>query len=473
MKYYKVRKLKRVRLKRKRSKKPLWVVLVTCSFFACTFFYFWGEDFSGPIMASVSPRSPISAKKDLSAPENSHPAGGATQALESAGPNPEEDPGGGEKPAREEEVEVQEGAIRSGQTITSLLGEYLDPARIYKLARVCSDVFPVQRIKSGQVYRIKTVNGEFKGFEYEINDNSKLCVQVGKDGFTASKKDIVYEVDKVLVQAEIEDSLFLAAKKIGESAALPVRLAQIFAWDVDFVKDIRKGDSFRALIEKRYRKGEFSGYGRILAARFENKGKIFNAFLFQESGGRCDYYDENGDSVRKAFLKAPLEFSRISSGYSRSRLHPILKVRRPHRAIDYAAPRGTPIKSIGDGKVVAKSYAKGAGRYVKVRHNSIYTTVYNHMSRFARGLHVGKTVSQGETIGYVGATGYATGPHLDFRMKKNGQYVNPLHVKSPPVEPVPKEDMPRFKMTMEPLMAALEGETRVAGNSNSRKARVN
>jgi murein DD-endopeptidase MepM/ murein hydrolase activator NlpD len=123
--------------------------------------------------------------------------------------------------------------------------------------------------------------------------------------------------------------------------------------------------------------------------------------------------------------------------------------------------------------VVAKSYAKGAGRYVKVRHNSIYTTVYNHMSRFARGLHVGKTVSQGETIGYVGATGYATGPHLDFRMKKNGQYVNPLHVKSPPVEPVPKEDMPRFKMTMEPLMAALEGETRVAGNSNSRKARVN
>jgi len=472
MKYYKARKLNRVRLKRKRSKKPLWVVLVTCSLFACTFFYFWGGDFSGPTMASVSPQSPISGRKDLSTPENSHPAS-AAQALESAGPNPEEDPGEGEKPAREEEVEVREGAIRSGQTISSILEEFLNPAAIYELARVCSDVYPVQRIKSGHVYRIKTVNGKLKGFEYEIDDKSKLCVNASKQGFTAVKKDIVYEVDKVLVQAKIEDSLFLAAQKIGESAALPVRLAQIFAWDVDFVKDIRKGDSFRALIEKRYRKGEFAGYGRILAARFVNKGNIFNAFLFQDSGGRCDYYDENGDSVRKAFLKAPLEFSRISSGYSLSRLHPILKVRRPHRAIDYAAPRGTPIKSIGDGKVVTKSYSKGAGRYVKVRHNSIYTTVYNHMSRFARGLRVGKTVSQGETIGYVGATGYATGPHLDFRMKKNGRYVNPLHVKSPPVEPVPKEDMPRFKTTMEPLMAALEGETRVAENTLAEKAPVN
>jgi murein DD-endopeptidase MepM/ murein hydrolase activator NlpD len=472
MKYYKVRKLKRVRLKRKRSKKPLWVVLVTCSFFACTFLYFWGEDFSGPIMASVSPQSKVSAKKDLPAPENSHPASAAPDS-KAAAPAPEEVGKKEEEPVRETPVDVQEGVIRSGQTISSLLGGYLDPASIYKLARSCSDVFPVQRIKSGQMYRIKTVNGEFTGLEYEINDKSKLCVEAGKDGFTASKKDIVYEVDEVMVQAEIEDSLFLAAKKIGESAALPVRLAQIFAWDVDFVKDIREGDSFRALIEKRYRKGEFAGYGRILAARFENKGKVFNAFLFQESGGRCDYYDENGDSVRKAFLKAPLEFSRISSGYSRSRLHPILKVRRPHRGIDYAAPRGTPIKSIGDGKVVARSYTKAAGRYVKVRHNSIYTTVYNHMSRFARGLRVGKTVSQGETIGYVGTTGYATGPHLDFRMKKNGQYVNPLQVKSPPVEPVPKEDMPRFKETMEPLMAALKGETRVAGNSNPPKARVN
>jgi murein DD-endopeptidase MepM/ murein hydrolase activator NlpD len=448
------------------------VVLVTCSLFACTFFYFWGGDFSGPIMASVSSGERIAAEDNPSLPEKSGPAS-PSRATEVTGADQKKVAEEGKKEPREEQVEVQEGAIRSGQTVTSLLGEYLDPARIYKLARVCSDVFPVQRIKSGQVYRIKTVNGKLKGFEYEIDDKSKLCVNASKQGFTAVKKDIVYEVDKVLVHTEIEDSLFLAAKKIGESAALPIRLAQIFAWDVDFVKDIRKGDSFRALIEKRYRKGEFAGYGRILAARFENKGKIFNAFLFQESGGRCDYYDENGDSVRKAFLKAPLEFSRISSGYSRSRLHPVLKVRRPHRGIDYAARRGTPIKSIGDGKVVAKSYTKAAGRYVKVRHNSIYTTVYNHMSRFARGLRVGKTVSQGETIGYVGATGYATGPHLDFRMKKNGQYVNPLHVKSPPVEPVPEKDMPRFKTTMEPLMAVLEGETRVAENTLAEKAPVN
>ncbi|MFP4657473.1 MAG: peptidoglycan DD-metalloendopeptidase family protein, partial [Desulfonatronovibrionaceae bacterium] len=361
------------------------------------------------------------------------------------------------------ELKVHEGTIRPGETISSILGDYLPPARIHEMSRACADVFPVHRIKSGNIYRVLTTEqGDLKAFEYEIDRESKLCVELSGEKFLAAKKDIPYEVKKVLVEAEIKDSLFLAAKRIGESSALPVRLADIFAWDVDFVRDIRKGDSFRALIEKRYRDGEFSGYGQILAARFVNKGTAFNAFLFEESGGRCDYFDEDGQSVRKAFLKAPLEFSRISSGYSHSRLHPILKKRRPHLGIDYAAPRGTPIKSIGDGKVEAKAYAKAAGRYVKIRHNSVYTTVYNHMSSFARGLREGETVKQGETIGYVGTTGYSTGPHLDFRMKKNGRYVNPLDIKSPSVEPVPEQDMPRFKEAMQPLMAALEGEIRLA-----------
>lgn len=471
--YYKARKLKRVKLKRKRNKKPLWICLLTFFLFVSTFVYFFSRDWNGPIEASVSPvNERLSGVKagdnpDVQGKEEKKGAkavaGGDTVSQEKPDKKDPSPP----------EVEVREGTISSGQTMTSILNDFLDPAEIFSLEKKCSEVYSLNRIRTGQNYRIRTVQGRLQGFEYEIDDKQKLVVQRQGDSFKAGKKPIVYDVRKVMVSGEIESSLFQAAHKIGETSALPVRLAQIFAWDVDFVKDIRSGDSFKALIEKRYRKGKFSGYGRILAARFVNKGQKFNAFLFEESGGRCDYFDENGDSVRKAFLKAPLEFSRISSGYSNNRLHPILNVRRPHHGIDYAAPTGTPIKSIGDGKVITRSYAKGAGRYIKIRHNSIYTTVYNHMSRYARGLHVGEQVKQGDTIGYVGATGYATGPHLDFRMKKHGEYVNPLKVESPPVEPVPEKDMARFNAQVNKLMAALNGETRMAEKESKEEVVTN
>lgn len=481
MKYYQAQKLKRVNLRRKRSKKPLWTALIVFGLLSCTFFYFCGPDSNSPLEASIPPlkmnnleESGASAKSEKNKFKNEvfseRTEVGSTEQKKITSAKAELDNSRvGSKP----KISVQEGTIQAGQTITSLLGDYLTPAQIYALADECSEVHSLKRIKTGQAYRIRFADGLLRDFEYEIDDKTKLQVQKDGDNFVVRKKDIVYDIQRILVRAEIENSLFQAATKIGESSALPVRIAQIFAWDVDFVKDIRSGDSFRALIEKRYRKGKFAGYGKILAARFVNKGTEFNAFLFEDSGGRCDYYDQDGNSVRKAFLKAPLEFSRISSGYTHSRMHPILKIRRPHLAIDYAAPRGTPIKAIGDGKIVTRSYAKGAGRYVKVRHNSVYTSVYNHMCRFARGLRVGKRVKQGETIGYVGATGYATGPHLDFRMKKNGKYVNPLKIKSPPVEPVPEKDLPHFKKTVNPLMAALEGEIKVAGKTPKTRVHMN
>jgi murein DD-endopeptidase MepM/ murein hydrolase activator NlpD len=247
-----------------------------------------------------------------------------------------------------------------------------------------------------------------------------------------------------VVRASILSSLFSAVNDVGEGPELAFSLADIFAWDIDFIRDIREGDSFKVLVEKRFREGAFSGYGPILAAEFDNNDEIYKAYRFEAKDGRADYYDEEGKSVRKAFLKAPLKFSRISSGFTNRRFHPILKRYKPHRAIDYAAPTGTPIHSVGSGVVTRKGYTKYNGRYVRIRHNSIYQTHYNHMSRFAKGIKVGARVDQGQTIGYVGATGLATGPHLDFRMYKNGVAVNPLKVKTPSAAPVPKALLTEF-----------------------------
>jgi murein DD-endopeptidase MepM/ murein hydrolase activator NlpD len=211
------------------------------------------------------------------------------------------------------------------------------------------------------------------------------------------------------------------------------------------------------IVEKRYRKGLFENYGDILAAQFVNQGREFQAFRYTLSD-RTEFFNAKGEAVRKTFLKAPLHFTRISSGYSLHRRHPILNVVRPHRGIDYAAPVGTPIKTVADGVVICRRYDRHAGRYVKVRHCNGYVTVYNHMSRFARDVKRGSRVEQGQVIGYVGSTGLSTGPHLDFRVKKNGHYLNPLKIKSEPAKPVPQQEMQAFQDTIKPLVAVLEGQ---------------
>ncbi len=185
------------------------------------------------------------------------------------------------------------------------------------------------------------------------------------------------------------------------------------------------------------------------------KEKKLLAYEYEKDGVKS-FFDENGKSLRREFLKAPLRFSRISSGFSRSRMHPILKIRRPHTGIDYAAPTGTPIHSIGDGTVIAKGYTKSAGYYIKIRHNSVYTSGYNHLSRYPKGISTGQRVSQSQIIGYVGSTGYATGPHLDFRMWKNGQAVDPLKIKAPPVKPISEEELPAYKLAINSLKQELD-----------------
>ena len=236
---------------------------------------------------------------------------------------------------------------------------------------------------------------------------------------------------------------------------LALKLSDIFAWAIDFYA-IQKGDQFRVIYDELLVDSAYIGIGDIYAVQFDHAGSENFAFGFEQDE-RFDYFDENGMSLRRAFLKSPLEFSRISSHFSHSRLHPVLRIRRPHHGVDYAAPHGTPVRSIGDGTVIARAFqAGGGGNYVKIKHNSVYTTTYMHLSGFGKGVTTGARVKQRQVIGFVGATGLATGPHLDFRVHKNGSPVDPLKVEAPPVEPVHQEKMGEYIVLKDSLLTELK-----------------
>jgi murein DD-endopeptidase MepM/ murein hydrolase activator NlpD len=276
-----------------------------------------------------------------------------------------------------------------------------------------------------------------------------------------------------VVRGSISTSLFEAVGAAGETDALAVMLADIFAYDIDFIRELRSGDAFQVLVEKRFREGRPAGYGRVLAATFSNQGETFTAFLFKDGNNPPTYYSADGKALRKAFLKAPLAFSRISSGFTMRRFHPIAKTWRAHPAIDYAAPAGTPIMAIGDGTVVAAGRTAGNGNFVKLRHNGGIESMYLHMSRFAKGMRQGKRVLQGQTIGYVGSTGLATGPHLCFRMFQGGSPINPARLKSASAAPVSRERLAEFRSVTAPLLARLEGreapQASLAGSQTPRE----
>lgn len=351
------------------------------------------------------------------------------------------------------------GRIKKGDTITVLLSNYLSTTQILRLARQSKEIFSFSKLRIGQPYKLFFLNNKFDGFLYDIDRNEQLLVRYIEDEFQISRIPIDYEEKTEVVTGIIKTSFFEAVAKIGEEPELAIRLTDIFAWDIDFILDIREGDSFQAIVEKRFRDGQPAGYGSILAAEFVNQGKSHRAILFEDENGNSDYYDPAGKNLRKAFLKAPLAFSRISSGFTMKRFHPITKTWKAHPAIDYVAPTGTPIKSVGEGKVVRKGYTKGNGNFIEIRHANGYSTLYLHMSRFAKNLKTGRRVNQGEIIGYVGATGLATGPHLCFRMRKDGRPVNPNTVKIPSAPAVSKNNMAEFRAETAALLARLhEGE---------------
>jgi murein DD-endopeptidase MepM/ murein hydrolase activator NlpD len=346
--------------------------------------------------------------------------------------------------------------VPAGSSITALLGDYFTVQEIYYLNQRSHDIFPFTKICAGQPYRILSRDGEFSSFIYEIDAEEQLVISREADQINMERQPIIYDVVTELVQGTIKTSLFNAIAEINESPELAYVLADIFGWDINFILDLRVGDTFQALVEKRFREGQLAGYGKVLAAEFVNQKQTFKAIRFQDGDQKVSFYNEKGENMRKAFLKAPLSFTRISSGFTLHRFHPILKSWKSHPAIDYVAPVGTPIKTVGDGSIYRIGYTKANGNFIEVRHSNGYATIYLHMIGFARGLKKGTRVSQGQVIGYLGGTGMATGPHLCFRMRHNGAPVNPTKLKAPASKSVSPQHMVEFQTLAAPLLAQLD-----------------
>jgi len=269
--------------------------------------------------------------------------------------------------------------------------------------------------------------------------------------------DVQREPERVTAykHAKIDHSLFIASQRAGLDDVLTMRIAQIFQWDIDFVLDIRKGDEFYVLFEELYLEDKFIGFGDVLAAEFVNQGDSYQALQYEDPHGQKGYFNPRGENMKKAFLRAPVEFSRISSNFNLRRKHPLHKRTMPHRGIDYAAPRGTPILAAGDGKVITASKSGSNGNYIVLQHGEQFVTKYLHLSKFARGMRTGKRIVQGDTIGYVGSTGWATGPHLHYEFLVNGSHKNPRTVKLPDATPVPGQELAAFNKQARPLISLL------------------
>lgn len=337
--------------------------------------------------------------------------------------------------------------------------------QIYNLAQCPDSIFDVRRMRPGQPYTLlcdKDSAATPRYFIYEESPKSYITFDLG-DNYRATRCTKPVEWRESEVAGRVNSSLWVAMEESGASPQLAVLMSHIFGWSIDFF-GIQKGDEFRLIYSQEHVEEKPLNNYRILAASFATADTIVYAIPFVQDGEEL-FYNNNGNSLEGAFLKAPLDFYRITSKFTNSRFHPVLKRYRAHHGVDYAAPTGTPVYAIGSGKVIAKGYqAGGGGNYVKIRHNSTYTTTYMHLSRFAKGLKVGDTVKQKEVIGYVGSTGLSTGPHLDFRVYENGKPINPLTIKSQPKKPISQENKEAFTVVCDSLVKRLSGMA-LSGNA--------
>ena len=353
-----------------------------------------------------------------------------------------------------EPLRVVQGVIQPGTSLARALDGVLSPAQLHRLVQAASPAYDLSRVAVGQPFGLALDAADgLVAFTYRIDELSTLRVMSRDDELQPEILERRYDTALHRAEGVIESSLFMAITASGEKDQLALDLAEIFAWDVDFNTEIQKGDSFRVVVEKLSLEGEFSRYGRILTAEFVRGERVHRAVRF-EGGERPGYYAPDGTPLRKAFLRSPLRFTRISSRFTRRRLHPVTGQYRPHLAVDYAAPTGTPVHASADGRVVAAGWMGGLGKAVHLRHANGFETLYGHLSR----IHVrrGQRVAQGTPVGNVGATGLATGPHLDYRMKRDGQYVNPLAVQLPPAEPIPESLFPDFERRRDAALALLD-----------------
>lgn len=352
---------------------------------------------------------------------------------------------------------VVPGQVRSGQNLSDILVKQGIPmTKVDEISKKSVLTFDVRKMKVNNLYYFflnKKDKSKIEYFIYEIDKVNYVVYQLSDTlRIYKEKKPIVTQIKTA--SGVITSSLWNTMKSQALDPNLALDLAEIYAWSVDFF-GIKKGDKFRVIYEESFVYGKSIGIGTIFAAQFVHANEDFYAFRFTQNNEES-YFDNLGKSLKKAFLKAPLTFNRISSQFSNARFHPVLKIYRPHHGVDYAAPTGTPVVSIGEGTVVAKAYqASGGGNYLKIKHNSVYTTSYMHLSKYGPGISSGVRVKQGQVIGYVGSTGLSSGPHLDFRVFMNGNAVNPLTIKSPPTEPVSAKYMAAYTTHRDSMMTKL------------------
>lgn len=346
------------------------------------------------------------------------------------------------------DYDVDYGFVRPNQSLSVILEKHgLSVSDVHRLNEKAQGVFDVRKIQSGKSYAVFSTKDSISKvmfFVYERDPKSYVVFDLRGDYLVTVGQNPV-ELRRREVRGVVESSLWMAMEKYDCDPQLAVELANIFGWTIDFF-GLQKQDEFRVIFEQEYVDGKSLSGFVVLGASMRHADSTYYAIPFLQDG-EVLYYNQDGNSLEGAFLKAPLDFFRISSRFSNSRFHPVLKKYRAHHGVDYAAPTGTPVYAIGSGKVIAKGFqAGGGGNFLKIKHNGVYTTTYMHLSRFAQGIKVGSTVAQKQTIGYVGATGLATGPHLDFRVHENGTPINPLTIKSQPKKPVSKENMTQFSM---------------------------
>jgi murein DD-endopeptidase MepM/ murein hydrolase activator NlpD len=375
------------------------------------------------------------------------PAATASAALSAAQENPR-------IPAAGNWTTVQVGR---GDSLSKIFtAQSLAPTDWLQIVDLGGDAKQLRHLRVGEKLNLKIEGGQLSELTYPLDELHTLDVHRSADGFVAHTLTAEVEHRQVEAAGTIEDSLFLDGRRAHLSDRLIMQLAGIFDYDIDFAQDLKPGDRFQVIYDELYKNGKKLRDGDILAAEFDNDGHRYRAVRYRNADGDVAYYTPQGESLRKAFIRTPVAFTRISSGFNLHRRHPILNIIRAHEGVDYAAPTGTPVKATGEGHIEFIGRRGGYGNFILIKHWGPYETAYGHLSRFRKGLHVGSKVAQGEVIGYVGMTGLATGPHLHYEFRINGMFKNPVTVALPHAFPLPRNELPRFHAASASLLAELD-----------------
>ncbi|MFJ7144702.1 peptidoglycan DD-metalloendopeptidase family protein [Pseudomonas protegens] len=350
--------------------------------------------------------------------------------------------------------------VAKGDTLSTLFEKVGLPATsVHEVLASDKQAKQFSQLKHGQKLEFElTQDGQLNNLHSKVSDLETITLTKGPKGFTFNRVITKPVVRSAYVHGVINSSLSQSAARAGLSHSLTMDMANVFGYDIDFAQDIRQGDEFDVIYEQKVANGKVVGTGNILSARFTNRGKTYTAVRYTNKQGSSSYYTADGNSMRKAFIRTPVDFARISSRFSMGRKHPILNKIRAHKGVDYAAPRGTPIKAAGDGKVLLAGRRGGYGNTVIIQHGNTYRTLYGHMQGFAKGVKTGGSVKQGQVIGYIGTTGLSTGPHLHYEFQVNGVHVDPLGQKLPMADPIAKAERARFLQQSQPLMARMDQE---------------